>query len=511
MTLVFTKVLIANRGEIAVRIVRACRDLGISPVAIYSEADRTSLHVSLADEAYLVGPPAPSESYLAIDRIIEIARRCKAQAVHPGYGFLSENPRFAAACAEAGIPMIGPSAASIRLMGNKTEARATMLRSGIPTVPGTFSPVESVSYALQEARRIGYPVMIKAAAGGGGKGMRLVRQESRLPGDFEAARSEALRAFGDPSVYLEKFIQRPRHIEVQILADRHGNAVYLGERECSLQRRHQKLLEECPSPVVDDGMRRRMGEVALKVARAAAYENAGTVEFLVDEERNFYFLEMNTRIQVEHPVTELVTGIDLVQEQFRIALGHPLSRTQEEITMRGWAAECRIYAEDPANSFFPSPGTIRQLVEPQGPGVRVDSGVYEGWEVPVHYDPLIAKLVTYGADRTEAMARMRRAVREYLIRGVKTNLEFFTDLLEDPEFMAGRFSTEFVESFVERRKARHHKDPPAALLAAAAALAHGESAATGGTVGSMTQTTWRKTGRQGLLPCPVTRRSWKGR
>jgi acetyl-CoA carboxylase biotin carboxylase subunit len=476
---VFKKVLIANRGEIAVRIIRACRDLGISPVAVYSEADRAALHVRLADEAFLLGPPPSSESYLSIPKVLEIAERCRADAVHPGYGFLSENPRFAQACADAGIPLVGPSAESMRLMGSKTGARSVLLKSGVPTVPGTYRALTSLEEAMTEAMRIGYPVMLKAAAGGGGKGMRLVQDAGRMSEDFEAAASEAQNAFGDPAIYLEKYIARPRHVELQVLADKHGNAVYLGERECSLQRRHQKVVEECPSPALDEDLRRRMGEAALKVIQAARYENAGTVEFLLDDERKFYFLEMNTRLQVEHPVTELVTGLDLVEQQFRIAAGEPLGFRQEDVQSRGWALECRIYAEDPERNFFPSPGVIRELIEPQGPGVRLDSGVYRGWEVPIHYDPLLAKLVTFGVDRMQAIQRMRRAIGEYRILGIHTNLAFFRDLLTDPEFIAGRLSTGFIEEFLARKPARETADAVLDAAAVAAALAYAETARNG--------------------------------
>jgi acetyl-CoA carboxylase, biotin carboxylase subunit len=489
----FRKVLIANRGEIAVRIIRACRDLDVSPVAVYSEADRASLHVRLADEAHLLGPAPSSESYLAIDKVIEAARRSKVDAIHPGYGFLSENPNFAAACSQAGIPMVGPSTESMRKMGSKTGARSLLLRAGVPLVPGTYRALKSVDEAIGEARIIGYPLMLKAAAGGGGKGMRLVTEESRLQGDFEAASSEALRAFGDPSLYFEKYIVRPRHVEIQVLADHHGNAIYLGERECSIQRRHQKVVEECPSPLMDEDLRRRMGESAIRVLQAANYENAGTVEFLMDEDRRFYFLEMNTRLQVEHPVTEAVTGIDIVREQLRIAFGEPLSLRQEDISMRGWALECRIYAEDPDRNFFPSPGTIRRLVEPQGPGVRMDSGVYEGWEVPIHYDPLIAKLIAFGSNRSQAVARMRRAIQEYRIEGIKTNLNFFAELLRDPEFVAGKLSTGFIEEFQKRRVGSGEVSH--SLLQAnaiAAALAYIDDAVTPESQGSGQQSTaWR--------------------
>jgi acetyl-CoA carboxylase biotin carboxylase subunit len=496
----FKKVLVANRGEIAVRIIRACRELGISPVAVYSQADRASLHVRLADEAYLIGPPPSSESYLAIGKIIDVAGCCGAEAIHPGYGFLAENPRFAKACADQGLVFVGPSADSMRLMGSKTGARSVLHKSGVPVVPGTYSALASVEEAMAEARRIGYPVMIKAAAGGGGKGMRLVPDESQMPLHFETASSEALNAFGDPSVYLEKYIARPRHIEIQILVDKYGNAVHLGERECSVQRRHQKVIEECPSPLLDATLRSRMGEAALRVARAANYENAGTVEFLADQERNFYFLEMNTRLQVEHPVTEAVTGVDIVREQFRIAAGERLSLRQENVHWRGWAMECRIYAEDPERNFFPSPGPLRELSEPQGPGIRVDSGVYRGWEVPIYYDPLIAKLVTFGSDRMQAVARMRRAIREYRVQGVKTNLQFFSEVLADPEFVAGRLSTKFIEDFFQRRPGGdRYADECMDAVVTAAVLAYSDSKERprGGKGAVRSQSAWKFAARPG--------------
>ncbi len=469
----FKKILIANRGEIAVRVIRACRDLGISPVAVYSEVDRASLHVRLADEAFLLGPAPSAESYLAIPKIIDAAKSCGAEAIHPGYGFLSENPRFAQACEDSGIAFIGPTAKSMTLMGSKTGARSILQNSHVPTVPGTFRPLESAAEALAEARRIGFPVMLKASAGGGGKGMRLVASEERVASDFEAASSEALNAFGDASVYLERCIVRPRHVEIQVLADRHGNAVYLGERECSLQRRHQKVVEECPSPVLDGDLRRRMGEAALRVVKAADYVNAGTVEFLMDQEKNFYFLEMNTRLQVEHPVTEAVTGFDLVREQLLVAAGEKLRIRQEDVRLRGWAMECRVYAEDPDRNFFPSPGLITDLAEPHGPGVRVDSGVYRGWNVPLHYDPLLAKLVTFGVDRDHAIARMRRALQEYRIQGIKTNLGFFAGIFRDPEFLAGNLSTAFIEEFFKRQNERSAETAtPVEAAVAVAALAY---------------------------------------
>ncbi len=499
--------MIANRGEIAVRIIRACRDLGISPVAVYSEADRASLHVRLADEAYLLGPSPSAESYLSIEKILETARRCGADAIHPGYGFLSENPRFARACADAGVPMIGPSAESMRMMGSKTGARSVLLKSGVPLVPGTYRALVSLDEALGEARRIGYPVMLKAAAGGGGKGMRLVRDEARMREDFDTASSEAQNAFGDSSCYLEKYIEKPRHVEIQVLADHFGNAVYLGERECSLQRRHQKVVEESPSPLMDEDLRRRMGEAALRVVLAARYENAGTVEFLLDDEKKFYFLEMNTRLQVEHPVTELVTGIDLVEQQFRIAAGEPLGIRQDDIHLGGWALECRIYAEDPERNFFPSPGVIRELVEPQGPGVRLDSGVYRGWEVPIYYDPLLAKLVTFGADRAQAIARMRRAIDEYRIVGIQTNLSFFRDLLRDPQFAAGDLSTGFIDELLRRRPARTVSDGFWDAAAVAAALAYADTAGNGKPqAANSIESLWKLSGRPGGA---IARHRWR--
>ena len=444
MRKLFNKILIANRGEIAVRLIRGCHELGIKTAAVYSEPDRAALHVRKADEAYAIGPAPAAESYLNIDRIIETAKRCAAQAIHPGYGFLSENAAFAKACADAGIKFIGPSPASIDLMGSKTRARQQMEKAGVPFVPGTSRGLESLENAREVAARLGYPVMLKAAAGGGGKGMRLVTAESELASSLDGAKSEAQRAFGSDEVYLEKAITDPRHIEMQILADEHGNCVYLGERECSIQRRHQKVLEESPSPAVSPDMRRRMGETAVQAAKAANYANAGTIEFLADSRSNFYFLEMNTRLQVEHPITELVTGLDLVHLQIRIAAGEKLPFQQPDVQLRGHAIESRVYAEDPENNFFPSPGRISSSIEPSGPGIRLDSGIYPGWNVGTDYDPLLSKLVAYGADRDQAIARMRRAVDEYVITGVKTNLSLFRRILSDPDFLAGKTDTGYL-------------------------------------------------------------------
>ncbi|HEX9186779.1 MAG TPA: acetyl-CoA carboxylase biotin carboxylase subunit, partial [Vicinamibacteria bacterium] len=411
----FGTVLVANRGEIAVRVIRACREMGIRSVAVFSEADREALHVRLADAALPIGPAPSRESYLSIDRVLAAARASGADAVHPGYGFLAENAAFARACEEAGIAFIGPRSATIALMGEKTSARREAVAAGVPVVPGTLEPIADERALAREAERIGYPVMLKAAAGGGGKGLRLVATPAGLLPALARARSEAKGAFGDESVYLEKAVARPRHVEIQVLADHHGNAVHLFERECSIQRRHQKVVEESPSPLVTPELRERMGALAVALVRRVGYVNAGTLEFLVDADRNPYFLEMNTRLQVEHPVTEMVTGVDLVQQQIRIAQGEPLPFRQEDLTQRGHAIECRVYAEDPDNGFLPSPGRIVALRPPGGPGVRDDSGVCEGGEVGVHYDPLVSKLVAWGESRDEAIRRMRRAVAEYRI------------------------------------------------------------------------------------------------
>ncbi len=441
----FKKILIANRGEIAVRVTRACREMGITTAAVYSEVDRKSLHVRYADEAYPIGPAPSSESYLRIDRLVAAARHCGAEAIHPGYGFVAENPQFASACQDAGIVFIGPPVAAMELLGSKTASRQAVIKAGLPVVPGTDRNLESFSEVQRIAGEIGYPVMLKAAAGGGGKGLRLVQSPSELESAYRNARSEAHNAFNDPSVYIEKYIERPRHVEIQVLGDQHGNLIYLGERECSLQRRHQKVMEECPSPLMDEALRRRMGETAVRIAKLAGYFNAGTVEFLVDQKRTFYFLEMNTRLQVEHPITEMVLGIDLVKEQVRIAAGEALTWRQEDVGMRGAAIECRIYAEDPANNFFPCPGTIEHLQAPRGPGIRSDSGVYQGWRVPIEYDPLLAKLVVWGRDRREAIARLRRALAEYEVFGIETTIPFFRRVVEHPDFVAGKIDTGFID------------------------------------------------------------------
>ena len=467
----FRKVLIANRGEIAVRIIRACRELRISPVAVYSEADAESLHVRMADEAVCIGPAASSESYLNIDAVVSAALSTKAEAVHPGYGFLAENATFARAVIEAGLTFIGPPAEAMEVMGSKTSARRAAVDEGVPIVPGTVAALQSFAEAEKTAARFGYPVMLKAAAGGGGKGMWLVAGAHELRSAFETAQTEAAAAFGDSSLYLEKAVARPRHIEIQVFADNHGNVVHLGERECSIQRRHQKVIEECPSPINDPDLRRRMGEEAVKIARAVNYTGAGTVEFLLsDTTREFYFLEMNTRLQVEHPVTELVTGFDLVREQFAVAAGAPLSFTQDDVNWTGHAIECRIYAEDPANNFFPSPGKITHLQEPLGPGVRIDSGVRRLSEVSIHYDPMIAKLAVWGRSRNEAIDRLRRALDEYDVAGITTTLPFFREIVRDEEFIDARLDTGFISRFNERRIQPQISTEDADLAIIAAAL-----------------------------------------
>lgn len=444
----FNKVLIANRGEIAVRIIRTCRELGLQTVAVFSEADRQALHVRFADEAYLLGPSPSRESYLRSDKIIEIAKKSGAQAIHPGYGFLAERADFAQACLDAGLNFIGPKPSSIAAMGDKAIARKTVAAAGVKVVPGTEGEgALSNADLLTLAPQIGFPLLIKATAGGGGKGMREVRSLEDMPALLDSARREAEASFGDGNVYLEKLVEGARHIEIQVLADTQGNVAHLGERECSIQRRHQKLLEESPSVFVgdDDELRQRMGRVAVQAAQAVEYTNAGTIEFLVDKDKNFYFLEMNTRLQVEHPVTEAVTAMDIVKEQIRIARGRSLSFTQEDVQMRGWAIECRINAEDPYANFMPSTGQITHMLLPTGPGVRVDTGVYRGFEISPYYDSLISKLIVHAQSRAEAILRMRRALEEYRIVGVRTNIPFHQNLMDSHRYMAGQFDTRFVE------------------------------------------------------------------
>ncbi len=461
------KILIANRGEIAVRIIRAIREMELSPVVVYSDADKLSLHVRLADEAYYIGESPSSQSYLLGDRIIETAKKSGADAIHPGYGFLAENAEFAKMVENAGIIFIGPEPDAIIQMGSKTRSREIMKAAGVPIVPGTTEPISNIEDLKKNASEIGFPVLLKASAGGGGKGMRKVEKIEELQKAFERATSEATSSFGDPDVYVEKYIEEPHHIEIQILADNSGNTIYLGERECSVQRRYQKIIEETPSPFITDKIRNEMGDIAVKAAKAVNYRNAGTVEFIVDKNQNFYFLEMNTRLQVEHPITEMVTGIDLVKEQIKIASGEDLSFKQDDIKPRGSSIECRIYAEDPFNNFSPSPGKIIEYVSPAGGiGVRDDSGVYEGFEVPIFYDPLISKLVTWGRDREEAINRMKRALFEYRIAGIKTSIPYFLQIFENKEFLSGNYTTSLIER-IESVKVENPEDYEfVALLAA---------------------------------------------
>jgi acetyl-CoA carboxylase biotin carboxylase subunit len=470
----FRKILIANRGEIAVRILRACRELGIRGVAVFSEVDRKSLHVRLADEAYPIGPAPSRESYLCIEKIIDAARRSGCDAIHPGYGFLAENAALPRACAEVGITFIGPSAEAMEALGSKTAGRQLARRSEVPTVPGANSPIENPDDAQALAQNMGYPVLLKAVAGGGGKGMRVVTRDSEFTAAWRDASSEALNAFGDDRLYLEKYLEKPRHIEIQILADAHGRVVSLGERECSVQRRHQKVIEEAPSLVITPELRKRMGDAAVRLARAGGYVNAGTVEFLVDAHLNFYFLEVNTRLQVEHPVTEQVTGLDLVKLQIAIAAGHRLPFAWETITPRGHAMEVRLYAEDPENNFFPSPGKILSSHAPSGPGIRLDEGVYEGWTVPMDYDPLLSKLIAWGNSREETIARLRRALEEYTIAGIKTNAALFRRILAEPDFLRGEIHTKWLDELLQRPSTAAHslqEDPKTARTADAAAIA----------------------------------------
>jgi len=444
------KVLIANRGEIAIRVMRSCRELGLSTVAVFSDVDRKAMHVRYADEAYCIGPAPSRDSYLNIEAIIAAAKKSGADAIHPGYGFLSENAAFSERCQAEGIQFIGPGAYAIRTMGDKITARQTMMASGVPVVPGTKEKLSDEIKAIEVVGEIGLPVMIKASAGRGGKGMRLVKSMDELIPSLRMAKSEAMNAFGDDAVYIEKYIESPHHIEFQILADRHGNVIHLFERECSIQRRHQKVIEETPSPLMTPELRREMGEKAVSAARAVNYEGAGTIEFIVSDRLEYYFLEMNTRLQVEHPVTERVVGVDLVKEQINIANGLPLSFRQEDLRQDGHAIQCRIYAEDPENNFMPNPGTIKHITVPLGLGVRYDGYVYEGYEIPMHYDPMICKLITWGKTRTEAIARMRRALYEYKITGVKTSIKFLERIMDAPGFIEGTYNTHFIEDNHQR-------------------------------------------------------------
>jgi acetyl-CoA carboxylase biotin carboxylase subunit len=499
----FRKILIANRGEIAVRIVRACREMGITSAAVFSEADRAALHVRVADEAYPIGPAPSRDSYLRIDKLMDVARRARCDAVHPGYGFLAENPAFARACRENNITFIGPSPDAMERLGSKTAARQLAASTGVPMVPGVQEPIERVQDAERIARELGYPVLLKAVAGGGGKGMRLVGEEAQLAAAWRDASSEAMHAFGDARVYLERYLERPRHIEIQIFGDTHGHIVHLGERECSVQRRHQKVIEESPSPVVTPALRGSMGEAAVKLACEAGYTNAGTVEFLVDAARNFYFLEVNTRLQVEHPVTEMVTGFDLVKLQIRIAAGESLPFAQEDVKVSGHAIECRLYAEDPDNNFYPSPGKILLLRTPSGPGIRLDDGVYEGFTVPTEYDPLLGKLIAWGHDRAEAVARLQRALAEFAVTGIKTNVALFRGILRDPEFVRGEIFTRWLdERLVHLRADRENsteRDLAAEHAAIVAALLHqldANSAASMGALSVEVESLWKREARR---------------
>ena len=442
----FKKILIANRGEIALRIIRACKEMGIKTVAVHSTADANSLHVRFADQSVCIGPPKSADSYLNVPSIISAAEITDTEAIHPGYGFLAENSSFAEICNSTGMRFIGPSPESIKLMGDKAKARETAQKAGVPVLPGSNGVVTEESSAIEIARELGFPVIVKAAAGGGGKGMRVVMEEAGFANAFVMAQTEALAAFGNADVYIEKYILQPRHIEIQLIADEKGNTVYLGERECSIQRRHQKLIEEAPSVIVDEGLRRQMGEMAVAIARSVRYRNAGTIEFLMDEDRKFYFMEMNTRIQVEHPVTEMVTGIDLVKEQIRVAAGLPLSMTQDQIRVKGHSIECRINAEDP-EKFTPSPGTITAFNPPGGPGVRVETAAYTQYVIPPYYDSMIAKLIVHADTRDEAIMRMQRALDEFIIEGVKTTIPMHKKILSDPDFGKGDISTKFMERY----------------------------------------------------------------
>lgn len=464
----FKRILIANRGEIAVRVMRAARELGVETVAIYHRVDREALHVRMADYAYELYAEQPKAAYLDIQQIVDVAKKSGAQAIHPGYGFLSERAPFSQACQDAGIKFIGPKPYSIDAMGSKTRARELMSKAGVPIVPGTKEPIQSLEEGLIIAERIGFPILLKAAAGGGGKGMRKVFRPEDFADSFESAQREALKSFGDGSIYIEKYLENPKHIEIQILGDEFGNYVHLGERDCSIQRRHQKVIEEAPSTVLDEELRQKMGSVAIEAARAVEYVNAGTVEFLFDKNKNFYFLEMNTRLQVEHPVTEFVTGIDIVKEQIRIAAGYPLSFTQRDVVWRGHSIECRINAEDPFNNFMPDIGKILYLREPGGKGVRLDSGVETGSEVTIHFDPIIAKLITYGKDRTEAISAMLRALKDFKIIGIKTGIPFLIQVLQEPKFIEGTYDTAFLENEFDFSKMERAKEQYFDVVAAIA-------------------------------------------
>jgi len=506
----FKKILIANRGEIAVRVIRACRELGIQSVAVFSEVDRKSLHVRLADEAYPIGPAPSRESYLCIDKLRDVARRAGCDAVHPGYGFLAENAALPRACADSGLTFIGPPAEAMEALGSKTAGRQLARRADVPIVPGTNDPIGTPADGQTLAQSMGYPVLLKAVAGGGGKGMRLVSSDTEFEPAFRDASSEAMNAFADARLYLEKYLERPHHIEIQIFADAHGRVVSLGERECSVQRRHQKVVEEAPSPIVTPELRKKMGDAAVRLARAGGYVNAGTVEFLVDSNLNFYFLEVNTRLQVEHPVTEQVTGLDLVKLQIAIAAGHRLPFAWESITPRGHAMEVRLYAEDPENNFFPSPGKILARRAPSGPGIRLDEGVYEGWTVPNEYDPLLSKLIAWGNSREETIARLRRALEEYTITGIKTNVGLFRRVLSEPDFLRGDIHTRWLDELLHRPESaasvsneeEMNGSGAADAVAIAAAIWHATqdaSRSAAASASSAAPSRWKLEGRRQLL------------
>ena len=500
----FRKVLIANRGEIAVRILRACREMGIPSACVFSEVDRTSLHVRLAEEAYLIGPAPSRESYLRIDKLIDVAHRSGCDAIHPGYGFLAENPALPRACTDAGITFIGPPAEAMETMGSKTAGKQLARRAEVPTVPGRDEPIETADEAQALAQAMGYPVVLKAVAGGGGKGMRVVTGDEGFDSAWRDASSEALNSFNDPRLFLEKYLDSPRHIEIQIFADAHGRVVSLGERECSIQRRHQKVIEEAPSAVVTPELRRKMGEAAVRLARAGGYINAGTIEFLVDSNLNFYFLEVNTRLQVEHPVTEQVTGLDLVKLQIAIAAGHRLPFAWETITPRGHAIEVRMYAEDPDNNFFPCPGKILARRISSGPGIRVDEGVYRGWTVPIEYDPLLSKLIAWGNSREESIARLRRALDEYTITGIRTNVGLFRRILSEPDFLRGEIHTRWLDELLTRPHPPAVPPREGTEVAAAIAAAYWESiqpssAAPGVSEAASGPSRWKQDGRRSQM------------
>ncbi|UCD19789.1 MAG: acetyl-CoA carboxylase biotin carboxylase subunit [candidate division WOR-3 bacterium] len=495
----FKKILVANRGEIAVRVLRACREMDIQSVTVYSEADRNALHVRYADQVFCVGPAPATESYLRIEKIIEAAKKSGAEAIHPGYGFLAENTDFARACEDNGIVFIGPNSKAVELLGDKIASKKTMSKAGIPVIPGSSGATNSEADARRTAEEIGFPVLIKAAGGGGGKGMRVVGDIQSLGAAMKQAVGEARSAFGNPTIFIEKFLESPRHIEFQILADNHGNVIHLFERECSVQRRHQKLIEESPSAIMTEELRMKMGDAAVKAVKVSNYNNAGTVEFMVDKDRNFYFLEMNTRLQVEHPVTELITGIDIVKEQFRIASGDKLSFKQEDVRMTGSAIECRISAEDPENGFAPSTGRIEELIEPGGIGVRIDSGIYEGFRVPIYYDPLVAKLLVWAPTRQEAMVRMKRALREYVVRGIKTSVPFHLLVMDHPRFVAGEYDTTFIDKVLKKIEYKKKDYDVAAISSVLAKILKSGRMKISKIPAGRERNPWKMAGRQAMM------------